>query len=903
MTQEVALRQAYNEVVKNLKINELRVAYIVALVLVPAGFVLDYIYYNESFSLLIFIRAICILILLALYFLSFTKFTVKYIWIFIILWSVVINTALCFMIYYTEGVSSSYYAGLNLVVIGAALVLPLTFSESVFILFSTLVIYLITIVLFEGNVFHEKPQIVFNNFYFITLTGVIGAIASYLKERQRFREFSLRYELDKRNKELSELDRIKSNFFANISHELRTPLTLILSPVEDLLQSDQPFDFRVNQLLTTARDNSYRLLKLVNDILSLVRLDESDKELNCKPIDIQPLLRSIVNSMQHLAEKQKISLRVNSNFTPAVINGDLNALEKIFINIINNAIKFTPENGEILINNEVDDEYISITISDTGIGISEEDLPNIFDRFQQADSSATRKYQGTGLGLALVRELTLAQKGRIDVKSQLNKGTIMTLFFPNIGQEQSNLSAIVNTSIDTTELNSLEKLHQKADYILQLNSPDTATLEPSKQKERSNSDLDSRENLLIVEDEPDLRTYLVNTLSNDYRVFSAADGQAGLELVTKYKPDLVLLDLMLPKIDGLTLCKTIKNNSELKFTKVVLLTARIDEQSKLTALENGADDFLTKPFSTTELKTRLRNLSDSLQLEKDLQVHNSELVEALANLKAAESKLLHSEKLSAIGSLSAGLLHEVNNPLNYTITAAQILKRDPSIKGNDDMAEMVDDIIEGMDRIKAIVKDLHTFAYPDEVDKEQVFLLADAVRSALRFTASEKGSIHIEVDIPDQLEVLGSISHIVQVLVNLIINATKAIHAIPDKKDGSIVITAKTTLITKSSVGQDSAEPRVLVSVRDNGTGIEQETISRIFEPFYTTRDVGEGLGMGLSICHTIIRNHGGTIDVKSNVEDKVKNSANKDSNAETNIISNEKSFTEFSFDLAAVDA
>ncbi len=215
-------------------------------------------------------------------------------------------------------------------------------------------------------------------------------------------------------------------------------------------------------------------------------------------------------------------------------------------------------------------------------------------------------------------------------------------------------------------------------------------------------------------------------------------------------------------------------------------------------------------------------------------------------------------------------MHEVNNPLNYTITAAQILKRDQTVKDDEELAEMVDDIIEGMDRIKAIVKDLHTFAYPEEVDKEQAFFIEDAVQSALRFTASEKGIIRIDVDIPDQLEVIGSNSHIVQILVNLLTNAIKAAQ---DKEDATIAISAK----LMSTPDEHVANPRVKISIRDNGIGIKPEVLSRIFEPFYTTRDVGEGLGMGLSICHTIIENHGGSITVDSEVG----------------------RFTDFSFDLA----
>jgi len=331
---------------------------------------------------------------------------------------------------------------------------------------------------------------------------------------------------------------------------------------------------------------------------------------------------------------------------------------------------------------------------------------------------------------------------------------------------------------------------------------------------------------------------------------------------------------MLPKLDGLQLCKKIKNDNSLQFTKVILLTARIDEESKLSALKNGADDFLTKPFSTVEVKTRLINLWESGQLERKLESHNQQLSQALEELKSMESKLIHSEKLSAIGSLAAGLLHEVNNPLNYALTAVQMLQRDPSINNDEDLKEMVDDIYEGMDRIKVIVQDLHTFAYPSEADKQQPFKLSDAVRSAIRFTSSEHKGVNIEVDVPEDIITLGSNNHIVQVLVNLITNASKAVSKTAEPK---ISISAQPLLKSTSNNTDDNPSKRILVTIRDNGAGINKETLPHIFEPFYTTRDVGEGLGMGLSICHTIIENHGGSMDVESEVG----------------------KFTEFSFDLA----
>ncbi len=844
---------------------------------VIGGGILDYFVYKDAFFELCKIRIATSILLISIYF--FYKHFAKpeHITLYIeILWPIIISASICYMIFKLDGAQSPYHAGLNATLLGAMLLFLLTLRGTLWIVIITMSLYFLAI---YPTIHTVDKSILFSNFYFLLLTGTVAAFASFINEKRRYTEFTLRHQLNQRNMELAEIDRMKTNFFANISHELRTPLTLILSPVEDLLQSEQPLDFRVKQLLSTVQNSSYRLLKLVNDLLSIARLDEHDKELECIPVDLQPLLRGIVTSMQHIADKQKITLQIRSDFTPVIINANVNALEKIFINLINNAIKFTPQQGEIHINNTVTTEEVTITIQDTGIGISKKDLPHIFERFQQADSSATRRYQGTGLGLALVRELTIAQKGNVQVESQLDKGTLFTLTFPVYSENTSSDIKSADTLIDLDSESPLEEIHQKAEYTLQLNRPDTSILEPTPSSSTTGGSIDDRSNLLIIEDEPDLRTYLVNTLSEDYRVFSAADGLTGLALAQKHKPDLVLTDLMLPKMDGLALCSEIKNNSALNFTKVILLTARIDEQSKLTALENGADDFLTKPFSSTEIKTRLRNLAASLQLEKDLQIHNEELTTALSDLKAAESKLLHSEKLNAIGSLAAGLLHEVNNPLNYTLTAAQILKRDPSIKQDEDKAEMVDDILEGMERIKDIVKDLHTFAYPDEVDKESVFVFADAIRTALRFTSSQKGLTTINVNVPDNLEVIGSISHIVQVLVNLMTNALKATK---DSEDPTITISCQ--FINDNTDDNDNAindsNRRVLLSVEDNGVGIDDKSLSRIFDPFFTTRDVGEGLGMGLSICHTIIENHGGSINVESKAGE----------------------FTRFSFDLAVAN-
>lgn len=229
---------------------------------------------------------------------------------------------------------------------------------------------------------------------------------------------------------------------------------------------------------------------------------------------------------------------------------------------------------------------------------------------------------------------------------------------------------------------------------------------------------------------------------------------------------------------------------------------------------------------------------------------NYQLKETIEILKTTRNQLIQSEKINAIGSLSAGLMHEVNNPLNYSLTAVQLLKIDPQINSDEDLKDTVKDIEDGMVRIKNIVTDLKAFAYPEEADKKVPFSLFNAIESALRFTASDCKDINKVVNVDQELKVIGSQTHIMQVLINLITNAAKAI-----KKAG------KSGLITIEAKKENN---RVLISVSDNGIGMNEETLRRVFDPFFTTSEVGEGVGMGLSISHTIIKNHNGNLSATS---------------------------------------
>ena len=357
--------------------------------------------------------------------------------------------------------------------------------------------------------------------------------------------------------------------------------------------------------------------------------------------------------------------------------------------------------------------------------------------------------------------------------------------------------------------------------------------------------------VLIVDDEPDIRRYLVSLLCTDYRILQASDGVSGLKLAMEAKPDAVLLDLMLPGLNGLDFCRELRRHDEDRDIKILLLTARADEGSKIEALQRGADDFLTKPFSAVEIRTRLENLLRTVVLQRDLRSRNTALEDALAQLRAAEAQLIQAEKMNAMGTLAAGLLHEINNPLNYTLTAVQLARQfiDPS---HEDVADTLNDIEEGMTRIRDIITDLRTFAYPDQASAPTPIDLENVVETALRFTASQRNGFLVVQDMMPGSVVLGSKTHLSQVMVNLLSNAFLAVQQVRDRREPTVGITTQIH------------DERLIVTVSDNGAGIAPEALSRIFEPFYTTNDVGKGMGLGLSICHTIISNLGGTIDIKS---------------------------------------
>jgi C4-dicarboxylate-specific signal transduction histidine kinase len=372
------------------------------------------------------------------------------------------------------------------------------------------------------------------------------------------------------------------------------------------------------------------------------------------------------------------------------------------------------------------------------------------------------------------------------------------------------------------------------------------------------TDSDSKQpRVLIADDEPDMLRYLKSQLSLNFQVIEAIDGRQAIEKASQFLPDVIVCDMMMPEKSGLEVCRELRERTYTQSIPILMLTARADEETKLTALAAGANDFITKPFSTTELRVRLKNLVDTFHLQQKLARQNQVLEATIEQLKETEVQLVHSEKLASLGRMSAGIIHEINNPLNYAKTGLYVLRnlieslrKDEKSEGS---LEVLEDVHEGINRIDRIVSDLRIFTHPN-VTQIEIIHVEELVTSALRLISHElQNKVTVEKEIPSDQTIWANRNQVTQVLVNLLQNAVYAL----EKKTSAE--TASTIWLRALRDYDDS-----LIIIRDNGEGIPAENLPKIFDPFFTSKDVGEGMGLGLSICYRIMQQHGGRIDVQS---------------------------------------
>ncbi|ACC79633.1 response regulator [Nostoc punctiforme] len=424
---------------------------------------------------------------------------------------------------------------------------------------------------------------------------------------------------------LLELDKQKTEFFQNISHEFRTPITLIQGPLESAVAAGEGLSYSQSAI---ALRNSRRLLRLVNQLLDLQRLDAGRMQPSFHPCDLVEFVSQIVESFRPYCEKKRLHLATQlDECSPVYL--DMEKFDKVVYNLLSNAMKFTPEGGTIGVRLKSEQDRCILQVQDTGIGIVKEQIPHLFERFRQAEGSANRSYEGSGLGLALVKELVELHGGHVTVESVYGQGTTFSLWLVTGNghlpvQQVLETPAEVNTSRASVELADLELVESTTDNI------EDITINLSPNIDTQDSALKTQHSILVVDDNPDLRTYVSEIFRrNGYYVRTARNGYEGHSLAKEIIPSLIVTDLMMPLVSGLEMIQMIRNEEKLKGTPIILLTAKVDEETRIEGTEHGADAYLAKPFNDRELLAEVRNLLALKENERRIVELNTYLTESV----------------------------------------------------------------------------------------------------------------------------------------------------------------------------------------------------------------------------------------------------------------------------------
>ena len=888
------IREEFESETRSLSIARTKIICALAVPFFPAFNVLDYFVTPENFRFFLSLRVISASINLVVLFLCFTKHAERHAYFWGALSILPMSFFISTMTQYTGGHTSTYYAGLNLMFLAFSLLMPWSLARTLGVYLAIDLSYIIPIVLFEKI---TAWPLFLNNIFFLNMTMIIAATATFFSYKLRHREFKARFELKSTNvnleetknslekayEKLKELDAIKTKFFANVSHELRTPLTLVLAPLESMLKGEMgKLEGSQEGHVRIMYQNSLRLLKMINNLLDLAKIDAGKMKLTLDQVNLTEFIRGIVASVSPMAEKKQIRLSFTNGDHLPDMACDKEKIERILLNLIFNSLKFTDPGGTVTVRcgltrledeNGQGDRFL-VSVTDTGIGFPKEYRTKIFERFSQVDASASRKYEGSGIGLALAKEMVELHHGRIWADSEPGKGTVMTFTLPmdlKLSEPESSTEDRRAANRRARERRESEgrrsedwtrAIHTAAEYsasdILK-EGADVPMPAPALSESKDHT-------VLLIEDNADMRSFIVFQLQEAFNLIQARDGIEGVDLAVRHHPDLIISDVMMPGKDGYQVCREIKADPHTRHIPVILLTAKAELSEKISGLEYGADDYLTKPFNAQELKAKIRSLIQLRRLEREIQNRSEELERTLKMLQETQTQLVHSEKMAALGLLVAGIAHEVNNPVSfakgslsnlrrYLGQVRDALERQPETrhvllqfnKLLQDIEQSLNIVKAGLDRTEGIVTDLKTFARKDEQHTKRVDVQdgLEATIKLIQHEMAERITLHRDYGIREAVEIIpGQIN---QVFMNLLQNA---IHAIPGKGD----------IWIRSWEDAD----RVYIAVRDNGAGIKKDHLGRIFEPFFTTKAVGQGTGLGLSVSYRIIENHGGKIEVSS---------------------------------------
>jgi len=820
MSQKRVFGATFDEHLRVLNLRAARTGYVLATVLIPTGVVLELFVYpdfiQDFFGIRVVASAVSFVLLLSTFHPRIGRYLPDF------MPPLIAAASIEAMVLWLGDLTSPYYAGLNLCTLAMGVLYTWRWYRALAVSGVIVAMWAVP-ALAEAVAGTLDLRLATNNMYFLTLTSAIAVSSNELRYRSTWREFNAVVEVEKTSIELAdaldkarEVDRLKSQFFANISHELRTPLTLILSPVEELLTKlgDGP----ERDALRVVRRNAARLLRMIDDLLDLAKLEAGGLRLKVTQVDLSALVERVTENAGPAAKTRDVDLRFKAYGEPVEIFGDPHRIEIILTNLIGNAMKFTPRGGKIEATVHFGAAGVSVEVADTGPGIPRSEQERIFERFHQTESSERRRYGGAGIGLALARELAQLHGGSLTVESKPGEGSTFILFL-KAGKEHFH-TAIVERRQVQVDAHPGRRAEDAAPPTTDAKELPLREVQRNQRPEdRVLLDRGRLPRVLIAEDEEDLRGFIAGLLGDQYVVDAAKDGEEALRLIDENRPDLILTDIMMPGTSGLDLCRAVKGDASLRHIPVILLTARGENETALEGYDSGADDFVSKPFHTQVLLARIR---------------------AHLKMRGLSLRLADQARVASAGTLAAGLAHEVKNPLNAAVNAAKVLQSGGSSRVSNE--KLLALIVDALARIEGIISALDAHARPADGDDLAPCDVRIAIESTLNLLDHKlRDGVTVHQDYETTGDVFAPTRAFNQVLLNLI--------------DNSIRSGAENIWIELRQ-----ADQRILVSVADDGPGVPADVVHRIFDPFFTTRVEGEGTGLGLHLSRRIAQECGGEL-------------------------------------------
>lgn len=664
--------------------------------------------------------------------------------------------------------------------------------------------------------------------------NVIRDLRDHLELRVQERTAELeqaRGQLEDTVARLEQSDRARREFFTNVSHELKTPLTLILAPMDELearlgahCSSEDAASLRM------VRENALSLLRLVNEILDFARLDEGRVPVNPTEIRLGAFVAEITDYLKPLADRRNVRLACSRPRREILARLDPKLLRRALGNLIVNAIKYVDPGDQVTVRLGLRRGQILIEVEDTGPGIPERERSRIFERFQRASDARGRVVEGSGIGLAMVRDIATLHGGRVELDSEEGRGSVFRLCLPGnfagVSARPSGRGGKASADL--------------SDVVLGLDvSPQELGAEASDGGspggDAGHSGLAGR--ILLVEDNPQMRALLLRVLSRRFQVWTCPDGVEGLELARRELPDVIVSDVMMPRMDGFEMCRRLKGDPITRGIPVILLTARHGTEAVVEGFKAGADDFVVKPFSMPELLAR---------------------VDAHFRIRALTLSLVRSEQQASLGVVSAGIAHEVLNPVNAIVNSVPPLRRNVARMGRGgrhaaDVAAceaLLTAVEQSGERIHRIVDAFRRVTRPGEGRLDMQVArpgdVVDAVLDILQYRLHSEPNLRLHHRYDWNEHVLCHADLLGQVVMNLVGNAMDALGP-----------TGGNVWVTTALAGD-----QVQIRVRDDGPGVPPKVRKGIFTPFFTTKAPGVGTGLGLAISREIMALHRGTLEL-----------------------------------------